>query len=49
MEVPPMIIDRGIFTFDSIALDNGSKLTPVEAAYEDHPQEGFTLVHWKKI
>jgi uncharacterized OB-fold protein len=22
---------------------------PVEAAYEDHPQEGFTLVHWKKI
>ncbi len=36
MEVPPMIIDRGIFTFDSIALDNGSKLAPVDAAYETY-------------
>jgi homoserine O-acetyltransferase len=31
-----MIIERGAFTFDSISLDNGSKLAPVDAAYETY-------------
>ena len=31
-----MIVERGVFTFDSISLDNGSKLAPVEAAYETY-------------
>ncbi len=31
-----MIIDRGVFSFDSIRLDNGSTLMPVEAAYETY-------------
>ena len=31
-----MKIDRGIFTFDSISLDNGSTLAPVDAAYETY-------------
>ena len=36
MEFPPMIVDRGIVTFDSITLDNGQKLAPVDAAYETY-------------
>ncbi|HEX3880111.1 MAG TPA: homoserine O-acetyltransferase [Bryobacteraceae bacterium] len=31
-----MLIDRGILTFDSLSLDNGSTLSPVEAAYETY-------------
>ena len=31
-----MIVERGIFTFDSISLDNGSTLAPVEVAYETY-------------
>ncbi len=38
MEFPPMLVDRGIFTFDSLSLDNGLQLAPVDAAYETYGQ-----------
>ena len=33
-----MIVERGSVSFDSITLDNGSMLAPVEVAYESYGQ-----------
>ena len=36
MKFSPMIVERGSVSFDSITLDNGSTLAPVEVAYETY-------------
>ena len=36
MKFSPMMVERGSLSFDSITLDNGSTLAPVEVAYQTY-------------